>query len=101
MKASYLLRIILSISFICITGNYRVHAADESYIETITGDIHQNSTVTVTDDKFLNLPLLQWNEIQNLKVDNIISFELRRDVNIYYYDQPFTCTLNVSIEYWT
>lgn len=53
------------------------------------------------DDKFLNLPLDQWNLIRNLSVNNFITFELRQDTSIYYYNKPFTCTLKVSIRYFT
>jgi len=75
-------------------------ANDESYIQTLTGKIKKNDSCTVIDDKFQHLPLPEWNQLQHLAVDNTISFELRFDTSIYY-NKPFTCTLNVSIKYFT
>jgi RHS repeat-associated protein len=78
-----------------------VNAADESYIQSLSGKIKKGDSCTVIDDKFLNLPLDQWNQVRNLSVDNFITFELRQDTNIFYYNKPFTCTLNVSINYFS
>jgi hypothetical protein len=78
-----------------------VNAADESYIQSLSGKIKKGDSCTVIDDKFLNLPLDQWNQVRNLSVDNFITFELRQDTNIFYYNKPFTCTLNVSIKYFS
>ena len=52
------------------------------------------------DDKFLNLPIDQWNQVNNLSVNNFISFELRQDTSLFY-NKVFTCTLNVSIKYFS
>src|SRR5687767_13212529 len=79
----------------------KADAADESYVNSLEGPITAGSTLTVTDDKFLNLPLAQWNQVNNLSVDNIITFELRNDVPIFYYSQSFICTLKLSIQYFT
>jgi len=76
-------------------------AANESYIQTLTGKLKQGDSCVVVDDKFLNLPLSDWNQVRNLSVDNIITFELRNDTSIYYYNKPFTCTLNISVKYFT
>ncbi|MBV4358902.1 LamG-like jellyroll fold domain-containing protein [Pinibacter aurantiacus] len=76
-------------------------AATESYIQTLTGNIKKGDSCIVIDDKFINLPLEQWNQVKHLSVNNLVSFELRSDTSIYYYNKPFTCTLNVTIKYFT
>lgn len=76
-------------------------ASSESYVESISGKIKKGDSCTVVDDKFLHMPLEQWNKLQNLSVNNIITFELRQDTSIYYHNKPFTCTLNISIKYFT
>ncbi|RXK85268.1 RHS repeat domain-containing protein [Filimonas effusa] len=76
-------------------------AASESYIQTLSGKIKQGDSCVVVDDKFLHMPLDQWNQVRNLSVRNIISFELRQDTNFYYQVKPFTCNLSLSIRYYT
>ena len=77
-----------------------VHAADESYITSLDGTINSGSpALSNIDPKFRDLPLSEWNQIHNISVDNIITFELRNDVPVFYYNQSFVCTLKVSIEY--
>jgi RHS repeat-associated protein len=78
-----------------------IKAAGESYIQTLSGNIKKGDSCVVIDDKFLNLALNKWNMIQHLSVHNIISFELRYDTSIYFHNKPFTCTLNVSVKYFT
>ena len=91
----------LVLLFICLSFTSLVKAADESYVHAISGKIKKGDSCTVVDDKFLNLPLDQWNQIRNLSVSNFITFELRQDTSIYYYNKPFTCTLKLSIRYFT
>lgn len=91
---------ILLLIFTCLALNV-VNAADESYERTLSGKIKKGDELTVTDDKFLNLPLEQWNGIRNISVDNIISFELRHDTAFNYFSKPFSCTLNILVKYFT
>jgi len=77
------------------------HATDESHIQTKTGKIQAGDSCNVVDDKFVNLPSGQWDLLNNVSVTNIISFEIRNDTSINYYNKPFTCTLNVSIRYFS
>ncbi len=76
-------------------------AASESYIQTLSGKIKKGDSCTVVDDKFLHLPLLEWNQLNHLSVNNIVSFELRSDTSVFYYNRSFTCSLNVTIKYFT
>lgn len=75
--------------------------AGESYIQTLSGKLKKGDSCTVIDDKFLHLPLADWNRLNHLSVDNIISFELRFDTAVMYYSRSFSCKLNVSIKYFT
>jgi hypothetical protein len=76
-------------------------AASESYVQSLTGHLKKGDSLTVIDDKFLNLPLDQWNELKHLSVIDMISFELRRDTLTNYYTKAFSCTLKVTIKYFT
>ena len=76
-------------------------AASESYVQTLTGNMKKGDSLTVIDDKFFNLPLSEWNQLKHLSVDDIISFELRQDTTLNYYYKSFSCTLNISIKYFT
>jgi len=55
----------------------------------------------VVDDKFEHLSLADWNLVNNLSVDNIITFELRGDTTLHFHHRSFTCTLNVTIKYFS
>jgi RHS repeat-associated protein len=76
-------------------------AASESYIQSLTGKLKKGDSLIVIDDKFLNLPLSEWNQLRHLSINDIVSFELRQDTNLNYYYKSFTCTLNVTIKYFT
>lgn len=95
IKKYLLLLILLSISHAALC------TSDESYIQSLSGKIKKGDSCTVIDDKFLSLPLTEWNRIQNLTVENLITFELRQDTTFFFYNKTFTCTLNVSIKYFT
>lgn len=76
-------------------------ASSESYIQTLSGKIKKGDSCTVVDDKFVNLPLAEWNQVKYLSVDNMITFELRRDTSLFYQSRPFTCNLRLTIRYFT
>ena len=76
-------------------------ASTESYIQTLSGKIKKGDSCVVYDDKFLNMPLAEWNQVRHLSVNNLITFELRRDTAFYYQARPFSCTLNITIKYFT
>lgn len=86
----------LLLLFICTSAK----AADESYIQTHSGTIKKGDTLTVIDDKFTYYTTEQWNKLRNISVQNIVSFELRRDTNIYYNSRSFVCSLKLTIEYY-
>jgi len=57
-------------------------AASESYVQTLTGPLKKGDSLTVIDDKFLNLPLTEWNQLHHLSIDDIVSFGLRQDTAV-------------------
>lgn len=73
-------------------------AGFESYIQTLTGKIRQGNVCTVIDDKYAQTDQWAKREI-DLSVNNIITFELRQDTNLYYYDKVFAATVNFNVEY--
>ncbi|NML21270.1 hypothetical protein HHL16_10325 [Pseudoflavitalea sp. G-6-1-2] len=85
----------------CLPVLTLAQAPGETYINALTGTIKKDDLCEVQDDKFANLTPNEWNRIYNSSVNNLISFELRNDVPIYYYNKLFTCSLNVSIKYYT
>jgi RHS repeat-associated protein len=101
MTVHHIIRRILVLFFLLGLPATVLLAASESYIQTLTGKIKQGDSCVVIDDKFLHLSLNDWNNIQHLSVDNIISFELRFDTTVNFYNRSFTCTLNVSVKYFT
>lgn len=75
-----------------------VRAGDEHYLNVLTGKIKAGQTCVVKDDKYGNST--QWQKIErDISVNNIITFELRHDTSVYYYDKPFHCELNYDITY--
>jgi flagellar hook protein FlgE len=98
LRASKLISILILFCQLLLAASAN---ANESYLQTLTGKLKQNDSCVVIDDKFRNLPLNEWNQLTHLSVNNLISFELRHDTSIYYYNRSFTCSLNVTIKYYT
>lgn len=101
MLMSRYLRNSLYILLIMILSFTKTLAAEESYMQTLTGKIKKGDSCTVVDEKFAMLPLADWNKIQNTSVLNILTFELRQDTSVYYQSKTFTCTLDVTLKYYT
>ncbi len=91
-------RLLILLTFLPLASLF---AASESYVQSLTGHLKKGDSVTVIDDKFQNLPLDQWNQLKHLSIDDIITFELRKDTSLNYHTKPFSCTLNVTIKYFT
>src|SRR5258708_29523849 len=93
---------ILRLSFLLACLPFaRLIAANESYMQSLTGHLKKGDSLTVIDDKFLNLPLSDWNRLKHLAVEDVVSFELRQDTSLDFYSRSFSCTLNVTIKYFT
>jgi len=75
----------------------RMLAAEEPYLNELKGNrVAPDSFFTVADEKFGSSA---WSQIQqNISVDNIISFEINFDTSIFFYNTPFTCTINFDID---
>ena len=75
----------------------KARAIEEPYMNELRGaQVVVGNAFTVADEKFNNTS--SWNLIQqNISVNNIISFEINFDTSIYFYNQPFDCTVNFKI----
>jgi hypothetical protein len=75
----------------------KAFAVEEPYVNELKGtNVVANKFFTVSDEKFNNTA--SWNLIQqNISVDDIVSFEINFDTSIYFYNQPFNCTVNFKI----
>jgi hypothetical protein len=93
-------KLLLLVSMLILSAS-SLRAADESYANWTVGKINPGDNLTVIDDKFLNLSLVDWNLVHNLSVRNSITFELLQNTGIPFYNKTFTCTLDVSIRYFT
>jgi RHS repeat-associated protein len=73
-------------------------AQSESYIQTLKGVLKPEATCIVTDEKFANAKL--WSGIKsNLKVQNLVTFEIVQDTTINFSNKPFACEIIVDIDY--
>ncbi len=77
--------------------NAKAFAVEEPYMNELKGaQVAVGNAFTVADEKFNNTA--SWNLIQqNISVNNIISFEINFDTSIYFYNQPFECTINFKV----
>lgn len=89
---------LLSCLLMLLLMQLEAKAGFESYIQTLTGKIRQGNVCTVIDDKYAQTDQWAKREI-DLSVNNIITFELRQDTNLYYYDKVFAATVNFNVEY--
>jgi len=90
----------VSLFFLTILLSNHVQASSESYIQTLTGKINKGDTCVVIDDKFLNMPIDQWNLVKHLSVENIVRFQIRMDTLRNFFNKNFSCTLYYSIKYF-
>src|SRR6185436_4049003 len=75
---------------------FKASAVEEPYINEVKGaNVAAGKFFTVADEKFGSA---SWSQIQNISVNNIISFEINFDTSIYFYSTPFTCTINFDID---
>ncbi len=72
--------------------------AQEPYVQTITGKIKAGDSCRTTDPVYTDDDAWSKRET-DLSVQNIVTFELRQDTSVYYYGRPFTCTVNLDVEY--
>src|SRR5882762_22302 len=93
-----ILRLSLLMSCLPFAG---LMASSESYVQSITGHLKKGDSLTVIDDKFLNLPLTDWNRLKHLSIEDVVSFELRQDTALSFWTKSFSCTMNVTIKYYT
>ncbi len=101
MRYRFIILPFLFLTALLMANAFNATAADESYVKSMSGAIGKNDSCTVVDDKFINLSSAEWNQINNISVDNIVRFELRHDSSFFYYNRRFTCTLYLKIKYFS
>ncbi len=91
-----LLRKALCLSFVILSA-LKALAVEEPYVNELRGpQVAVNNLFYVSDEKFNNGT--EWNKIrQNIRVDNMITFEINFDTSVYFYNTPFWCTVNFKI----
>lgn len=84
-------------TLIVLLGCTEAKAIEEPYLNELKGaQVAAGSFFTVADEKFNSTAA--WNLIQqNISVNDIVSFEINFDSTIFFYDKPFTCTINFKI----
>lgn len=90
----------LMLLMLLLAGNLAASAQSEAFLSELKGNIAATNFCITADDKFNNVGV-NWNDITNLSVDNVITFEIRLDTNLFYYNTPFECTVNFTVEYDT
>ncbi|MFC0773043.1 LamG-like jellyroll fold domain-containing protein [Terrimonas alba] len=87
--------ILFGLLFSCFAGKAQTTA--EPYINELKGpQVAVDSFFTVADEKFNSTA--SWSLInQHISVDDIVSFEINFDTSVYFYNQPFACTVNFKI----
>ena len=81
----------------CLLSFSRALAIEEPYLNELKGaHVATGSFFTVADEKFNSAA--SWSLIQqHIAVNDIVSFEINFDTSIYFYNQPFDCTINFKI----
>jgi len=76
-------------------------ASIEPYFNSLTGaQVAAGSSFSVTDDKFRSMTSSQWGQLNNITESNVVTFELNFDTSVYFYNKPFSCTLNATIHFY-
>ena len=99
-KAGRLKLIAAAFATMLLLVNSGVRAADEPYVNSIRGTaVSQGASFDVSDEKFLSISA--WNSIRSapysLTPENIVELKLNYDTSLFFYDKPFTATVNVNI----
>src|SRR4030095_2392179 len=90
-------RLVLCWLLFILFGSQNLFAIEEPYINELKGTyVAAGNSFTVSDEKFNDAA--SWSLIQqNISVNDIVSFEINFDTSIYFYNQPFHCTVNFKI----
>jgi RHS repeat-associated protein len=74
-----------------------LHATEEPYVNSLKGaQVAAGNSFTVTDEKIRSASTINWQYLRS--VDNIISFEIDFLSTPYFYNAPFSCNLNITID---
>lgn len=76
-------------------------AAEETYFNELRGaTVAPGSVLVVTDEKFRTCASMSCANMHIYDVKNYISFELNTDTSLFFYNKPFTATLNVTVHFY-
>jgi len=82
----------------CILSGKSAFAQTESYIQSLTGIIKPKDVCIAVDEKFADPGL--WAAVKkNVMVQNLITFEVRFDTTINFFNKSFDCELLADISY--
>lgn len=73
--------------------------AAQTYVLPVTGKIRTGDTCRTTDPVYRD-PVRWAQRERDISVKNVVTFEVRHDTSIYFYNKPFQCTLGLDIEYY-
>jgi YD repeat-containing protein len=88
----------ISLITLCLVFAGKAVAQTESYIQVLSGVIKPGAVCRIVDDKFINEKARSTVK-KNIRVENLITFELRYDTLSGFSDKPFTCELLLDIDY--
>ncbi len=77
-----------------------VHAQKESYTQKLNGFLKAGDSCMVVDDKYALLDTKDWGRIKNIKVEDLVSFQLRFDTLAKIPNKPFKVEVLVDVYYW-
>ncbi len=94
-------KIFVAVSCMMLTMTFtNVNAQKESFSQKLSGFLKPGDSCVVIDDKYALLNDKEWGSIKHLKVEDIISFQLRFDTLAHIPHRPFKAELLVDVYYW-
>ncbi len=90
-------KVFLCFLVLTLTAHAQAGGVEEPYMNELRGPaVAADNFFSVADEKYNNSGA--WSLIEtHISTDNIISFELNHDTAVYFYAEPFTCTINFKI----
>jgi hypothetical protein len=93
----------LCLAFICILSFclQKAHAQQETYAQKLNGYLKPGDSCVVIDDKFDLLDDKAWGKLKNLKVEGLVSLQLRFDTLAKKPNKPFNAEVQFDVYYWS
>jgi len=100
MLKTYLQGLRTFLMMICLLGGIKSFAQKEAFTQSMQGYLKVGDSTFLVDDKYAMLAPSLWAQITHLKVQDIVSFQLRFDTLGNIPNQPFKADIVVDIYYW-